>query len=111
MIKEIGLSNWFNGLMYGLDTILDEKEVKLTNSQKQRINLLRAMTTNKEVIFLDEPSSDIDIDTESKVFDMIKKYLKNKTIIIVTHKQLLTTVCKKHFFIQNHTLLEKEPLL
>lgn len=111
MIKEIGLSNWFNGLMYGLDTILDEKEVKLTNSQKQRINLLRAMTTNKEVIFLDEPSSDIDIDTESKVFDMIKKYLKNKTIIIVTHKQLLTTVCKKHFFIQNHTLLEREPLL
>lgn len=111
MIKEIGLNTWFNSLMYGLDTILDEKEIKLTSSQKQRINLLRAMTTNKEVIFLDEPSYELDIDTESKVFEMIKKYLKNKTIIIVTHKQLLTTVCKKHFFIQNHTLLEKEPLL
>ena len=111
LIKEIGLNNWFNGLLYGLDTIMDEKEIKLTASQRQRINLLRAMVTNKEVIFLDEPSSDIDIDTESKVFEMIKKYLKNKTIIIVTHKPLLTTVCKKHFFIQNHTLLEKEPLL
>lgn len=111
MLKEIGLNNWFNGLMYGLDTVLDEREIKFTASQKQRINLLRAMTTNKEVIFLDEPSYELDIDTESKVFEMIKKYLKNKTIIIVTHKQLLTTVCKKHFFIQNHTLLEKEPLL
>ena len=111
MINEVGLTNWYNTLVYGLDTILDEKEVKMNNSQKQKINILRAMNTSKDIIFLDEPTSDLDVDNESKVAEMIKKYLKKKTIIIVTHKPLLTTICKKHFFIQDHTLLEKEPLL
>lgn len=111
LIDEIGLTSWYKGLDKGLDTIIDEKELKINASQKQRINLLRAMITNKELIFLDEPSNDIDVDTETKVAEMIKKYLKKKTLIIVTHKPLLTTICKKHFFIQDYTLLEKEPLL
>lgn len=110
-INEIGLNNWFNTLLYGLDTILDEREVKMTNSQKQRINILRTIVTSKDIIFLDEPSHDLDIETEKKVAEMIKKYLKKKTIIVVTHRPVLTTVCKKHFFIQDHTLLESEPLL
>ena len=69
------------------------------------------MVTKKELIFLDEPSHDLDIETEKKVAEMIKKYLKKKTIIVVTHRPTLTTVCKKHFFIKDHTLLESEPLL
>ena len=111
LINEIGLNNWFNSLIYGLDTILDEKEIKLSNSQKQKINILRTMVTKKELIFLDEPSHDLDIETEKKVAEMIKKNLKKKTIIVVTHRPTLTTVCKKHFFIKDHTLLESEPLL
>lgn len=110
-IKEIGLNSWFNTLLYGLDTILDEREVKMTESQKQRINILRTIVSSKEIIFLDEPSHDLDIETEKLVATMITKYLKKKTIIIVTHRPTLTTICKKHFFIQNHILLETEPLL
>lgn len=110
-IEEIGLMNWYNSLSHGLDTLLDEKEIKMTTSEKQRINILRAMNTSKEVIFIDEPSSDLDVDTETKVAEMIKKYLKKKTLIIVTHKAQLTTICKKHFFVQDYTLLETEPLL
>ena len=111
IINEIGLTSWFNTLLYGLDTILDDKEVKMTNSQKQRVNFLRTIVSNKEVIFLDEQSHDVDIETEKRIGEMIKKHLKKKTVIIVTHRPTLTTICKKHFFIKDHTLLESEPLL
>ena len=110
-INEIGLNEWYNSLPSGLDTILDEREIKMTDSDKQRINILRTIVSSKDILFLDEPSHDLDVEVEKKVAEMIKKYLKKKTIIIVTHRPLLTTICKKHFFIQEHTLLESEPLL
>lgn len=111
LLKDIGLFGWLTDLSNGLDTIMDERVIHITTKEKQKLNLLRGFILDKNVYFLDEPTYDLDIDSEKIVAAMIKKYLKKKTFIIVTHRPLLTTICKKHYFMKEHTLLESEPLL
>ncbi|MCH5166625.1 MAG: ABC transporter ATP-binding protein [Erysipelotrichales bacterium] len=108
LIDEIGLTEWYNKLPNGLDEILNN-DLDLEVSEK--INILRAIISDKDIYFFDEPTSYMDNDSVNKVSSLIKKYFKDKTYIIISKKTALTNLCKKHYFIKNHTLLEKEPLL
>nr|MCR4580899.1 hypothetical protein [Bacilli bacterium] len=67
--------------------------------------------SDKETLLLDEPTYDLDMDSEKIIANMIKKYWKKKSYVIVSHKPIFTTICKKHYFMKNHELLESEPLL
>ena len=93
----------------GLDEILSPNSISESISEK--INIIRAVISDKDVYFFDEPTLSLDSDSEKRVADILKKYFKNKTYILVSKKTVLTNLCKKHYFIKNHTLLEKEPLL
>ena len=106
-LKDAGLDNWINSLEKGLDTPVGEKGIKLSAGQKQRLNIIRGILLNKELYILDEPTSNLDILSEEKIYNMINKYLKNKTCIIVTHRPKLTELCNKHYYFKNKTLLKK----
>lgn len=108
LIDELDLKEWFSSLNDGLDTILN---YELDLNIKQRLNLIRAIVMDKDIYFLDEPTMDLDIETEKKIAEIIKRHFKDKTYIIVSHRPVITNICKKHYFIKDHTLLEKEPLL
>lgn len=111
LLKEIGLEDWYKTLPNGLDTIVNSNYINNYEALISRLNIVRGIILNKEVYFLDEPTQDIDIDIEKKIVSMIKKYFKKKTFIIITDRPMLTTICKKHYFMKKHTLLDKEPLL
>lgn len=108
LINEIELTSWYNSLSDGLDTIMNDS---IDNTIRQKINIIRGILMDREVFFLDNPTYEVDMDTEKKVASMIKKYLKDKTYIIVSNRPVITTICKKHYFIKDHTLKNKEPLL
>jgi len=110
-IKELDLTAWFNTLPNGLDTIINERVIKIPDSIRQKLNIIRVATVDRELYFFDEATRDVDMDGEKLICDFIKKYLKKKTYIIVTHKTILSGICKKHYFVKEHTLLEKETLL
>ncbi len=108
LINEIDLNSWYNSLSDGLDTIMNND---IDNVTRQKINLIRGLLMDREVFFLDNPTYEVDMETEKKVASMIKKHLKDKTYIIVSNRPVITTICKKHYFIKDHTLKNKEPLL
>ena len=54
---------------------------------------------------------DMELEEEKLVVAVIKKYLNDKTYIIASARPVLTTMCTKHFFIKEHTLMGKESLL
>ena len=62
---------------------------------------------NKEVYFFDEPTSNLDKESEEKMVSMIGKYLNDKTYIIVTHRDNIKRLCNKHYVFKDHTMLEK----
>ena len=108
LIKEIGLMDWYSSLPNGLEEILsDDLDLAII----EKLNIIRAIISDKDIYFFDEPVNHLDNDSISKVASILKKYFKDKTYIIISKKTALTNICTKHYFIKNHTLLEKEPLL
>ena len=93
LIKEAGLIGWFNELPQGLDTLVGEKGIKLSVGQKQRLNLIREILIDKDLYFFNEPTSNLDVLSEGKIINMIDKYLKDKTYVIVTHRVKLKELC------------------
>ncbi len=106
-LNDAGLSEWIDSLEKGLDTLVGEKGIKLSAGQKQRLNIIRGILLNKEIYILDEPTSNLDNLSENKIYDMINKYLKNKTFIIVTHRPKLTEICNKHYYFDKRIMLER----
>ena len=97
---------WYKTLPDGLDTIVGERGVKLSAGQKQRLNIIRGILIDKDVYFFDEPTSNLDSISEQKITEMIDKYLKDKTYIIVTHRPSLKNLCNKHYIFENHMIKE-----
>ena len=106
LINEAGLTGWYNELPQGLDTMVGERGIKLSAGQKQRLNLIRGILIDKDLYFFDEPTSNLDVLSEEKITNMIEKYLKDKTYVIVTHRPKLKELCNKHYVFENHMMKE-----
>lgn len=77
-------------------TIVGENGVMLSGGQKQRVAIARALLTNRPILLFDDIFSAIDASTEQNIFQSLKKTLKNKTVIFLTHK---TSVLNKLDFV------------
>lgn len=104
---DAGLDEWINSLENGLDTYVGEKGIKLSAGQKQRLNIIRGILLDREIYILDEPTSNLDSLSEIKIYNILNKYLKDKTCIIVTHRPKLTEICNKHYYFDKKTMMKK----
>ena len=74
----------------GLDTNLGERGIKLSQGQKQRLSIARAIIKKANIIILDEPTSALDVETEYTFQQNIAEWAKDCTKIIIAHR--LTTI-------------------
>jgi ATP-binding cassette subfamily B protein len=70
----------------GFETIVGEKGVILSGGQRQRVALARCLLQAGGVLVLDDPISQVDLETGTAIIDMIKSTIGEKTIIIVSHR-------------------------
>lgn len=109
-ITEVSSEDWQGKLKSelpkGLETLVGERGVKLSARQKQRLNLIRGILIDKDLYFFDEPTSNLDVESEKKITNMIDKYLKDKTYIIVTHRPQLKRLCNRHYVFEHHMMKE-----
>ncbi|MEW9094770.1 MAG: ABC transporter ATP-binding protein [Clostridiaceae bacterium] len=73
-------------LDHGLDTQVGEKGIKVSGGQKQRIALARALYKNSKIVILDDPFSAVDINTEAKIIEGLRKNVEDKIIFIFSHR-------------------------
>ncbi|MFH1182724.1 MAG: ABC transporter ATP-binding protein [Candidatus Moraniibacteriota bacterium] len=106
ILEELDLSGWVKGLPRGLDTMVGEKGVKLSAGQKQRLNLARGYFLGREICLLDEPTSHLDVATESKVIKFLEKYFFSKTLVIVTHRSKIKKICNREYSMEKGVLKE-----
>lgn len=106
-LKEAGLEEWVEKLENGLDTVVGERGLKLSVGQKQRLNLIRGILLDKDIYVLDEPTSNLDKETEKLIVNLIQKYLADKTVIIVTHRDEIKKICNKHYEFKDNVMQEE----
>jgi len=82
-------------LPLGLETVIGEKGMGLSEGQIQRLAIARSLLSNAPVLLLDEATSALDEETERQ-FLMNLKQLENKTCIIVSHKKAALEICNKY---------------
>jgi len=85
----------------GLNTYVGKNGVKLSGGQRQRIVLARAILHKPKVIILDESTSALDVQTEHKVFENLKDFLKSRTTIIIAHRPETITKADEVLILQN----------
>ena len=84
-LKSVNLYEFFSTLE-GLDTKIAEQASNLSGGQRQRLCIARALLHNSEIYIFDEATSNINVESEEIIVDLIKKLKREKTVIQITHR-------------------------
>ena len=85
---------------------IGEDGVNLSEGQRQRLSLARALYHNRQILILDEATSSLDKKNERKILQTISK-LRDKTVIMVTHNTDNLKIFNKVFIVRNNKVVTK----
>ena len=85
VLKQVCLFDYFHN-QNGLETLILENGSNLSRGQKQRLHLARTLLQDSDVYIFDEATSNIDVESENMIFNVIKQLAKEKTVIMITHR-------------------------
>ena len=78
----------------GFDTLIGENGAELSGGERQRLSIARAFLKDAPILILDEISASLDVDNEKKIQDSLNMLIKNKTVMIISHR--LKSIEKVH---------------
>jgi len=85
-VKDASLYETIDRFADGYETVVGEKGIILSGGQKQRIALARCLLKDAGILLLDDPISQVDLETGTAIISTIRKMAGSKTIVIVSHR-------------------------
>ncbi len=107
LLDRAGLKEWALTLPSQLDAMISENAANLSDGQKMRIKILRGIIGEREIVIMDEPSSNLDQHSSERIQRLIKEDLAEKTVIISTHDSALVSICNSHYVIDESGTITK----
>lgn len=93
------IDEFVKSLPDGYDTVIGEKGIKLSGGQKQRLVLARLFLRDVDMFIFDEATSALDQNTESMVQQAMNNISRDKTIIIVAHRESSLRLCDRLIYL------------
>lgn len=112
--KITGVEAIANSLPNGYLTVLNEGGQKLSGGQKQAICVARTILNNSQVIFMDEPTSSMDNQTEASFIKNFQEWIGGRTLVVATHKGQLLQLVDRIVVLENGRVIadgKKEEIL
>ena len=101
---EIACIDFISELPLGLDTVIGERGMGLSEGQVQRIAIARALTSKAPILLLDEATSALDGVTERKLLENLKT-MRDKTCILISHREATVAGCDRVIKMENNRIL------
>ncbi|KLI46978.1 cysteine ABC transporter ATP-binding protein [Brachyspira hyodysenteriae] len=91
----------------GLNTVIMEKAANLSGGQRQRLALARAILFNADIYIFDEATSNVDVESEESIMQVIRDIAKEKTVILISHR-LYNCIPSDHiYFLKDGIIMEE----
>lgn len=84
--KEARVHDIIMAMPKGYDTMLSENAINLSKGQKQLVAIARAMVQKSNMVILDEATSNVDTETEKRIYSAMQKLRENKTSFVIAHR-------------------------
>lgn len=99
-ITRFNLNSFISSLPYGLYTDIGKIISESSSGELQRLSIIRTILRNTKIILLDEPTANLDSKNEKIVNDILKDLSKEKTIVIISHKESTNSIADNVITIQ-----------
>jgi ATP-binding cassette subfamily C protein CydD len=90
----------------GYDTLVGERGARLSGGQAQRIALARAFLRDAPIVILDEPTANLDLETEEQIQQAIARLLQNRTALIIAHRLNTVASADRILVVQQGRIVE-----
>lgn len=105
-LKSVNLYEFFS-ILEGLDTKIAEQASNLSGGQRQRLCIARALLHDSEIYIFDEATSNIDVESEEIIVDLIKKLKREKTVIQITHRLANVVESDEIYMMDSGNIIER----
>jgi ATP-binding cassette subfamily C protein LapB len=104
-----GLSEFVNRHPEGYDMVIGERGASLSGGQRQGVAIARAMLLDPPVLLLDEPTSSMDFTSENQFKENLKRFMEQKTMVLVTHRVSLIDLADRMIVIDDGKVVKDGP--
>lgn len=105
-LKSAQLYNVIEEYTQGIDSNIIVGSNGLSQGQKQRLAIARALYRDPQIIILDEATSALDVQIEHEITEMLKEISSTKTIIAIAHRLSTLKACNKLIYMKNGTIVD-----
>lgn len=95
------------GFPQGFMTRVGERGITLSGGQKQRVSIARAVAREPKILILDDALSAVDTNTENTILNSMKKIMKNRTSIIISHRVSSAKLANKILVLDDGVIIEE----
>jgi len=109
VIEMAQLKSLVNSLPDNINSIVGNRGAKLSGGERQRIGIARALYNKPKIMVLDEATSSLDMDNENKILSEIYQNKKDKTLIIISHRNNTVKYCDSIYVMEDGKVIDNGP--